>query len=153
MMFLFLKTTMSSTHEGINLYIHPLLDLLKSFPFLITLLRNRVKLLSFDIESSERLCFWCLFSCDENKIVSFDSEFIFDPVKWPRNQVDEDFKTIAQTFGAMNSVVRVPSIDPKYKIALLLSKQVFFFLVLFKQVFECYKPPLYTFSTLCISCF
>lgn len=55
----------------------------------------------------------------------FYSEFTFDPVKWPRNQVDEDFQTIAQRYGALNSVVRVPSIDPKYKIALLLSKQVF----------------------------
>lgn len=35
----------------------------------------------------------------------------------------EDFQAIAQRYGAMNSVVRVPSIDPKYKIALLLSKQ------------------------------
>lgn len=37
--------------------------------------------------------------------------------------MSEDFQAIAQRFGAMNSVVRVPSIDPKYKIALLLSKQ------------------------------
>ncbi|ESQ39890.1 hypothetical protein EUTSA_v10000960mg [Eutrema salsugineum] len=60
----------------------------------------------------------------ENKNVFYSrSEFIFDPVKWPRNQVDKDFQNIAKTFGAMNSVVRVPSIDPKYKIALLLSKQ------------------------------
>jgi len=69
----------------------------------------------------------------------FDSEFIFDPVKWPRSQVDEDFQTIAQRYGALNSVVRVPSIDPKYKIALLLSKQVF-------------TIPFWIFDTLCISC-
>ncbi|CAA7044672.1 unnamed protein product [Microthlaspi erraticum] len=36
---------------------------------------------------------------------------------------DEDFRRIAETYGAMNSVVRVASIDPKYKIALLLSNQ------------------------------
>lgn len=36
----------------------------------------------------------------------------------------EDFETIARKFNAMSSVVRVPSLDPKYKIALLLSKQV-----------------------------
>ncbi|KAG2299533.1 hypothetical protein Bca52824_036005 [Brassica carinata] len=46
-----------------------------------------------------------------------------DPVKWPRQQVGEDFQAIAQRYGAMNLVVHVPSIDPKYKIALLLSKQ------------------------------
>jgi formyltetrahydrofolate deformylase len=62
------------------------------------------------------------FSCDE-KVISLGSEFIFDPVKWPRRQMDEDFQTIAQKFSALSSVVRVPSLDPKYKIALLLSKQ------------------------------
>ncbi|KAF2549739.1 hypothetical protein F2Q68_00035959 [Brassica cretica] len=36
------------------------------------------------------------------------SEFIFDPVKWLRHQVGEHFQAIAQTYGAMNSVVRVP---------------------------------------------
>jgi hypothetical protein len=65
------------------------------------------------------------FSCDE-KVISLGSEFIFDPVKWPRRQMDEDFQTIAQKFSALSSVVRVPSLDPKYKIALLLSKQVNF---------------------------
>ncbi|XP_010449629.1 PREDICTED: formyltetrahydrofolate deformylase 2, mitochondrial-like [Camelina sativa] len=60
----------------------------------------------------------------ENKNVFYSrSEFIFDPVKWPRSQMDEDFQTIAQKFSALSSVVRVPSLDPKYKIALLLSKQ------------------------------
>lgn len=36
----------------------------------------------------------------------------------------EDFETIARKFNAMSSVVRVPALDPKYKMALLLSKQV-----------------------------
>lgn len=71
----------------------------------------------------------------------FGSEFIFDPVKWPRHQVGEDFQAIAQTYGAMNSVVRVPSIDPKYKIALLLSKQVLEMLETF-----------FFFYIVCISC-
>lgn len=71
--------------------------------------------------------FLCLVVMKTTCFILFsDSEFIFDPVKWPRNQVDEDFQTIAQTYGALNSVVRVPSIDPKYKIALLLSKQVLY---------------------------
>lgn len=74
----------------------------------------------------------------DGQIVSFDSEFIFDPVKWPRHQVGEDFRAIAQTFGAMNSVVRVPSIDPKYKIALLLSKQVLEHVTNFSSFFFLY---------------
>lgn len=37
--------------------------------------------------------------------------------------MDEDFLKIARMFNATRSVVRVPSIDPKYKIALLASKQ------------------------------
>lgn len=52
------------------------------------------------------------------------SEFIFDPAKWPRTQVDEDFTKLGKMFNAMRSVVRVPSLDPKYKIAVLASKQV-----------------------------
>ncbi|XP_023635406.1 formyltetrahydrofolate deformylase 2, mitochondrial isoform X2 [Capsella rubella] len=60
----------------------------------------------------------------ENKNVFYSrSEFIFDPVKWPRSRMNKDFQTIAQKFSALSSVVRVPSLDPKYKIALLLSKQ------------------------------
>ncbi|XP_010529965.1 PREDICTED: formyltetrahydrofolate deformylase 2, mitochondrial [Tarenaya hassleriana] len=60
----------------------------------------------------------------ENKNIFYSrSEFIFDPVKWPRGQMDEDFQKIAKKFCAVSSVVRVPSIDPKYKIALLVSKQ------------------------------
>ncbi|EXC02123.1 Formyltetrahydrofolate deformylase [Morus notabilis] len=51
------------------------------------------------------------------------SEFIFDPAKWPRPQMDEDFLKISKTFNAMKSVVRVPEHDPKYKIAVLVSKQ------------------------------
>ncbi|KAF5734909.1 formyltetrahydrofolate deformylase 1 mitochondrial isoform X1 [Tripterygium wilfordii] len=60
----------------------------------------------------------------ENKNVFYSrSVFIFDPVKWPREQMDEDFSKLAKMFNAMRSVVRVPDLDPKYKIAVLASKQ------------------------------
>ncbi|PON97694.1 Formyltetrahydrofolate deformylase [Trema orientale] len=60
----------------------------------------------------------------ENKHVFYSrSEFIFDPAKWPRSQMDEDFLKLSNTFNAMRSVVRVPDLDPKYKIAVLVSKQ------------------------------
>lgn len=52
------------------------------------------------------------------------SEFVFDPVKWPRVQMDEDFLKLSKMFNAMRSVVRVPDLDPKFKIAILASKQV-----------------------------
>lgn len=52
------------------------------------------------------------------------SEFVFDPSKWPREQVDEDFSKLGKMFNAIKSVVRVPNLDPKYKIAVLASKQV-----------------------------
>ncbi|XP_030502170.2 formyltetrahydrofolate deformylase 2, mitochondrial isoform X2 [Cannabis sativa] len=51
------------------------------------------------------------------------SEFIFDPAKWSRLQMEEDFLKLSTTFNAMKSVVRVPDQDPKYKIAVLVSKQ------------------------------
>ena len=56
--------------------------------------------------------------------VQCGSEFIFDPVKWPRLQMDEDFLRISRMFDATRSVVRVPKLDPKFKIAVLASKQV-----------------------------
>lgn len=60
----------------------------------------------------------------ENKNVFYSrSEFVFDPRKWPREQIAEDFLTLAKTFNALRSVVRVPNLDPKYKIAVLASKQ------------------------------
>ncbi|XP_072062909.1 formyltetrahydrofolate deformylase 1, mitochondrial-like [Arachis hypogaea] len=60
----------------------------------------------------------------ENKQVFYSrSDFVFDPAKWPRVQMEEDFLKLSQTFNAMRSVVRVPALDPKYKIAVLASKQ------------------------------
>lgn len=53
-----------------------------------------------------------------------DSEFIFDPAKWPRKQMDDDFDRLGKMFSAVRSVVRAPELDPKFKIAVLSSKQV-----------------------------
>ncbi|GAB4858058.1 Formyltetrahydrofolate deformylase 2, mitochondrial [Ancistrocladus abbreviatus] len=60
----------------------------------------------------------------ENKHLFYSrSEFIFDPSKWTRDQMEEDFLDLSKMFKAMKSVVRVPHLDPKYKIAVLASKQ------------------------------
>ncbi|KAL2476730.1 Formyltetrahydrofolate deformylase 1 [Abeliophyllum distichum] len=65
-----------------------------------------------------------MFSCRKKRNVFYSrSEFVFDPVKWTRMQMDEDFLKLSKMFNAMTSVVRVPSLDPKYKIAVLASKQ------------------------------
>ncbi|XP_052625754.1 formyltetrahydrofolate deformylase 1, mitochondrial [Lactuca sativa] len=50
-------------------------------------------------------------------------EFVFDPIKWQRMQMNEDLLDLSKMFNAVKSLVRVPSVDPKYKIALLASKQ------------------------------
>lgn len=60
----------------------------------------------------------------QNKHVFYSrSEFVFDPCKWPREQMDDDFLRIGKMFNAMRSVVRVSDLDPKYKIAIFASKQ------------------------------
>ncbi|KAK6947565.1 Formyl transferase, N-terminal [Dillenia turbinata] len=60
----------------------------------------------------------------ENKQVFYSrSEFVFDPHKWPRTQMEDDFLNLASMFNAMRSVVQVPVMDPKYKIAILASRQ------------------------------
>ncbi|XP_047249415.1 formyltetrahydrofolate deformylase 2, mitochondrial isoform X2 [Capsicum annuum] len=64
-----------------------------------------------------------IFVPDNNDVFYSRSEFLFDPAKWPREQMDADFSKIAKNFNAMKSIVRVPDIDPKYKIAVLASKQ------------------------------
>lgn len=38
--------------------------------------------------------------------------------------MSEDFLNLSKHFKAMRSVVRVPLLDPRYKIAVLASKQV-----------------------------
>ncbi|XP_052209159.1 formyltetrahydrofolate deformylase 2, mitochondrial isoform X2 [Diospyros lotus] len=60
----------------------------------------------------------------QNKQVFYSrSEFVFDPAKWPRVKMEEDFLQLSKMFNAITSVVRVPALDPKYKIAVLASKQ------------------------------
>ncbi|THG17246.1 hypothetical protein TEA_015002 [Camellia sinensis var. sinensis] len=60
----------------------------------------------------------------QNKQVFYSrSEFVFDPARWPRVQMEEDFLKLSKMFNAMKSVVRVPALEPKYKIAVLASKQ------------------------------
>ncbi|KAK0587684.1 hypothetical protein LWI29_026852 [Acer saccharum] len=64
-----------------------------------------------------------VFVPEKKNVFYSRSEFIFDPVKWPREQMDEDFFKLSKRFNAMKSVVRVPDEDPKYKIGVLVSKQ------------------------------
>ncbi|WCJ25890.1 formyltetrahydrofolate deformylase putative [Euphorbia peplus] len=64
-----------------------------------------------------------VFVPEKKNVFYSRSEFVFDPVKWPRAQVDEDFLKLSRTFNAVNSIVRVPDLDPKFKIAVLASKQ------------------------------
>ncbi|XP_004245780.2 formyltetrahydrofolate deformylase 2, mitochondrial [Solanum lycopersicum] len=64
-----------------------------------------------------------IFVPDDNHVFYSRSEFLFDPAKWPREQMDADFSNLAKKFNAMKSVVRVPDTDPKYKISILASKQ------------------------------
>ncbi|KAL7165068.1 hypothetical protein ACSBR2_040869 [Camellia fascicularis] len=60
----------------------------------------------------------------QNKHVFYSrSEFVFDPATWTRVQMEEDFLKLSKMFNAMKSVVRVPALEPKYKIAVLASKQ------------------------------
>ncbi|RWR89790.1 formyltetrahydrofolate deformylase 1, mitochondrial isoform X1 [Cinnamomum micranthum f. kanehirae] len=60
----------------------------------------------------------------ENKRVFYSrSEFVFDPARWPRVEMDNDFTKLSKLFNAQRSTVRVPDLDPKYKIAVLASKQ------------------------------
>ncbi|XP_073001233.1 formyltetrahydrofolate deformylase 2, mitochondrial isoform X1 [Typha latifolia] len=60
----------------------------------------------------------------ENKQVFYSrSEFVFDPARWQRDVMDNDFLNLSKLFNAETSTVRVPDLDPKYKIAVLASKQ------------------------------
>ncbi|WJX60474.1 Formyltetrahydrofolate deformylase 2, mitochondrial [Trifolium repens] len=51
------------------------------------------------------------------------TDFVFDHVKWPRPQMEDDFLKISKIFNAVRSILRVPTLDPKYKIAVLASNQ------------------------------
>ncbi|KAF5203816.1 Formyltetrahydrofolate deformylase [Thalictrum thalictroides] len=60
----------------------------------------------------------------ENKNVFYSrSEFVFDLNRWPRAEMDADFLRLSKLFNATRSVVRVPSFDRNYKVAILASKQ------------------------------
>uniref|UniRef100_A0A1D1XT82 Formyltetrahydrofolate deformylase n=1 Tax=Anthurium amnicola TaxID=1678845 RepID=A0A1D1XT82_9ARAE len=60
----------------------------------------------------------------ENKQIFYSrSEFVFDPANWPREMMDADFFNLSKFFNADKSIVRVPDIDPKFRIAVLASKQ------------------------------
>lgn len=64
-----------------------------------------------------------IFVPEKKNVFYSRSEFVYDPAKWPREQVDKDFLKISKMFSATRSVVRVPGLDPKFKIAVLASKQ------------------------------
>ncbi|KAI5079366.1 hypothetical protein GOP47_0004845 [Adiantum capillus-veneris] len=49
------------------------------------------------------------------------TEFVFDPSKWPRDVMDEDFMKLKKDFAAKHSIVRVLESDPPLKIAILVS--------------------------------
>lgn len=57
-------------------------------------------------------------------MLQLGSEFVFDPASWPRDEINNDFLKLSKLFNAERSVVRVPYLDPKYKIAVFASKQV-----------------------------
>ncbi|KAF3321249.1 formyltetrahydrofolate deformylase 1 [Carex littledalei] len=60
----------------------------------------------------------------ENKKTFYSrSEFAFDPARWPRDVLESDFQKLGRLFNAERSIVRVPDLDPRYKIAVLASKQ------------------------------
>jgi len=77
-----------------------------------------------------RVCiFWVLEvlykSTQWNKaFVWLCSEFAFVSACWLRNVMDNDFMNLSKYFNAEKSIVRVPDLDPKYKIAVFASKQV-----------------------------
>ncbi|KAH1106410.1 hypothetical protein J1N35_010178 [Gossypium stocksii] len=64
-----------------------------------------------------------IFVPEKKNVFYSRNEFLFDPVKWPREQMNEDFLNLSKLFSATRSVVRVPGLDPKFKIGILASKQ------------------------------
>ncbi|CAA7391623.1 unnamed protein product [Spirodela intermedia] len=64
-----------------------------------------------------------VFVPEDKPIFYARSEFVFDPASWPRKVMDIDFLHIKKLFNADQSLVRVPGMDPKFKIAILASKQ------------------------------
>ncbi|XAR54937.1 Formyltetrahydrofolate deformylase [Bertholletia excelsa] len=64
-----------------------------------------------------------IFVPEKKQVFYSRSDFVFDPAKWSRVQMEEDFLKLSHMFNAMRSIVRVPTLEPKYKIAILVSKQ------------------------------
>jgi len=67
-----------------------------------------------------------VFVPDHKKMFYSRCEFCYDPLRWPRQVIKDDFLKISKFFNANISSVRVPKLDPMYKIAVLCSKQVKF---------------------------
>ncbi|GJN31309.1 hypothetical protein PR202_gb19691 [Eleusine coracana subsp. coracana] len=65
-----------------------------------------------------------VFVPDDKPFYYSRSEFTYNPKLWPRDVLHEDFLRLSNHFNAQRSVVRVPDLDPKYKISILASKQV-----------------------------
>ncbi|KAF7048718.1 hypothetical protein CFC21_057419 [Triticum aestivum] len=64
-----------------------------------------------------------VFVPDDAPVFYARSEFTYNPRLWPRDVLRADFLRLSDCFSAQKSTVRVPDIDPKYKIAVLASKQ------------------------------
>ncbi|KAL4178686.1 hypothetical protein AMTRI_Chr13g116330 [Amborella trichopoda] len=64
-----------------------------------------------------------VFVPEKKNVFYSRSEFVFDPARWPRALMDDDFRGLSEMFNAEKSIVRVPDQDPKFKIAVLASKQ------------------------------
>ncbi|KAL6589575.1 hypothetical protein ACP70R_050308 [Stipagrostis hirtigluma subsp. patula] len=65
-----------------------------------------------------------VFVPDDNPVFYSRSEFTYNPRLWPRDVLHNDFLTLSNFFNAHRSTVRVPDLDPKYKISILASKQL-----------------------------
>ncbi|GJN08033.1 hypothetical protein PR202_ga25918 [Eleusine coracana subsp. coracana] len=66
-----------------------------------------------------------VFVPDDKPFYYSRSEFTYNPKLWPRDVLHDDFLRLSNHFNAQRSIVRVPDLDPKYKISILASKQAF----------------------------
>ncbi|XP_038978094.1 formyltetrahydrofolate deformylase 1, mitochondrial-like isoform X1 [Phoenix dactylifera] len=64
-----------------------------------------------------------VFVPEDRRVFYSRSEFVFDPARWPRVLMDNDFSNLSKFFNAKISIVRVPDLEPKHKIGVLASKQ------------------------------
>ncbi|GJN09398.1 hypothetical protein PR202_ga27401 [Eleusine coracana subsp. coracana] len=64
-----------------------------------------------------------VFVPDDKPVFYSRSEFTYNPSLWPRDLLHHDFVSLSKCFNAQRSTVRVPDLDPKYKISVLASKQ------------------------------